>query len=250
MLTLLKTVWEFQCLQNLRAGRGRAEQPLHHLSAAPSTAAQPGTNMEWVLPEKGMIFPAPLPCHRPFASLGLVPEFWNSSREFGFLMLTMSWMQAGWRGNLVPARHWLNMEGLTHLMRDSVCPAPPAQPSPKDQREALSLARNGNCIVGLPGQSIPWEHPGAGGRETQPRVLQQDPPQPPRASLLSLPVPSTSPPWLPDVSQHRGMAAIPLTHDSHCHIRSGARQDKHRRCLARDCSGEERQSRRKRSMRS
>lgn len=92
------------------------------------------------------------------------------------------------------------------------------------------------------------EHPlgTAGGRDTHPRVLQQGPPQPPWAALLSLPIPAASPLLLPLIPRAEGWQPL---HPSQCHIPSGARQDKHRRCSARDCSGAGRQSRRKRSVR-
>lgn len=66
--------------------------------------------------------------------------------------------------------------------------------------------------------SSPWaEHPlgTAGGRDTHPRVLQQDPPQPPWAAPLSLPIPAVSPPLLPLIPGAEGWQPSPHQPVSH-----------------------------------
>lgn len=221
---------------------GRAGQS-SCVSTAPSTRAQPagaawqGTGFS--LPAAMLLwFCIPGDCPKSFVSLE-----W----EFELLMLTVSWVLPGlerllcasnalaWRG----ASNELVERGRT--LQPSWCLTVPSCPP---QSTSLAEGGNGDSAVALPGQSIPRRHPAAGGRETPP----QDAPSGRSPTTPSLP------PCLSSLSSPAPTSLLAQRAGSHpprqCHIRSGARQDKHLGCSARDCSGEERQSRRKRSVRS
>lgn len=93
-----------------------------HVGTAPSIAAQPSTNIERVLPDKGISFPFPAAMPTCLCVAGAcTQEFCEIQLRAGALDARRV-LDAGRFGEviLVPPKYWLNMEGLAPCLCASV----------------------------------------------------------------------------------------------------------------------------------